>query len=129
MFDPNLPQENTVADAAQMRSQFNGLKALISYKCGASSCYVRHERFFLNGFYFSRWRASHPPNVTVPPNSHVVRQSNRRSRSPGVRENNAHFRFGNVWSSKPVCLVSDYENPSCRWHNVRYVSMELDKIA
>lgn len=29
MFDPNLPQENTVADAAQMRSQFNGLKALI----------------------------------------------------------------------------------------------------
>ena len=29
MFDPNLPQENTQADAAQMRSQFNGLKALI----------------------------------------------------------------------------------------------------
>lgn len=29
MFDPNLPQENTVADAAQMRSQFNSLKALI----------------------------------------------------------------------------------------------------
>jgi len=29
MFDPNLPQENTVADAAQMRSQFNGLKTLI----------------------------------------------------------------------------------------------------
>ena len=29
MFDPNLPQENTPADAAQMRSQFNGLKALI----------------------------------------------------------------------------------------------------
>jgi hypothetical protein len=29
MFDPNLPQENTLADAAQMRNQFNGLKALI----------------------------------------------------------------------------------------------------
>jgi hypothetical protein len=29
MFDPNLPQENTPADAAQMRSQFNSLKALI----------------------------------------------------------------------------------------------------
>ena len=29
MFDPTLPQENTLADAAQMRSQFNGLKALI----------------------------------------------------------------------------------------------------
>ncbi len=29
MFDPNLPQENTLADAAQMRSQLNGLKALI----------------------------------------------------------------------------------------------------
>ena len=29
MFDPNLPQENTIADAAQMRGQFNGLKALI----------------------------------------------------------------------------------------------------
>ena len=29
MFDPNLPQENTVADAAQMRTQFNGLKDLI----------------------------------------------------------------------------------------------------
>ena len=28
-FDPSLPQENTLADAAQMRSQFNGLKALI----------------------------------------------------------------------------------------------------
>ena len=29
MFDPNLPQENTLADAVQMRSQLNGLKALI----------------------------------------------------------------------------------------------------
>jgi hypothetical protein len=29
MFDPNLPQENTIADAAQMRGQFQGLKALI----------------------------------------------------------------------------------------------------
>jgi hypothetical protein len=28
-FDPNLPQELTPADAAQMRSQLNGLKALI----------------------------------------------------------------------------------------------------
>ncbi len=28
-FDPNLPQENTPADAAQMRSQLNGLKDLI----------------------------------------------------------------------------------------------------
>jgi hypothetical protein len=28
-FDPNLPQENTVADAVQMRSQLNGLKTLI----------------------------------------------------------------------------------------------------
>jgi hypothetical protein len=29
MFDPNLPQENTPADAVQMRSQLNGLKAII----------------------------------------------------------------------------------------------------
>ncbi len=29
MFDPTLPQENTPADAAQMRAQLNGLKALI----------------------------------------------------------------------------------------------------
>ena len=28
-FDPNLPQELTPADAAQIRAQFNGLKALI----------------------------------------------------------------------------------------------------
>ena len=28
-FDPNLPQENTLVDAVQMRSQLNGLKALI----------------------------------------------------------------------------------------------------
>ena len=28
-FDPNLPQENTPVDAAQMRSQLNGLKSLI----------------------------------------------------------------------------------------------------
>jgi hypothetical protein len=29
MFDPTLPIENTEIDAAQMRSQLNGLKALI----------------------------------------------------------------------------------------------------
>ena len=29
MFDPNLPQEGTEIDAVQMRSQLNGLKALI----------------------------------------------------------------------------------------------------
>ena len=29
MFDPTLPQEGTPLDAVQMRSQFNGLKALI----------------------------------------------------------------------------------------------------
>ncbi|MCX6856950.1 MAG: hypothetical protein NTV80_18825 [Verrucomicrobia bacterium] len=29
MFDPTLPQENTLADAVQMRGQLNGLKALI----------------------------------------------------------------------------------------------------
>lgn len=29
MFDPNLPQQHTLADAGQMRSQLNGLKALI----------------------------------------------------------------------------------------------------
>jgi len=28
-FDPNLPQENTPADAVQMRNQLNGLKAII----------------------------------------------------------------------------------------------------
>ncbi len=28
-YDPNLPQENTLADAVQMRSQLNGLKDLI----------------------------------------------------------------------------------------------------
>ena len=28
-FDPSLPQEATLADAAQMRAQFNGLKDLI----------------------------------------------------------------------------------------------------
>lgn len=28
-FDPNLPQENTPLDAAQIRAQLNGLKALI----------------------------------------------------------------------------------------------------
>jgi hypothetical protein len=28
-FDPNLPQENTLIDAAQMRGQLNGLKTLI----------------------------------------------------------------------------------------------------
>jgi hypothetical protein len=29
MFDPNLPQENTPLDAAEMRSQLTGLKTLI----------------------------------------------------------------------------------------------------
>ena len=29
MFDPTIPQEDTELDAAQMRDQFNGLKALI----------------------------------------------------------------------------------------------------
>lgn len=29
MFDPTLPQEGTPLDAVQMRSQLNGLKALI----------------------------------------------------------------------------------------------------
>jgi len=29
MFDPNLPQENTPADAVQMRQQLNALKSLI----------------------------------------------------------------------------------------------------
>ena len=29
MFDPNLPQEGTPLDAVQMRSQLNGLKAII----------------------------------------------------------------------------------------------------
>ena len=29
-FDPNLPQENTLADAAQVRAQFNGLADLIA---------------------------------------------------------------------------------------------------
>ena len=28
-FDPNLPQENTLVDAVQMRAQLNGLKALV----------------------------------------------------------------------------------------------------
>lgn len=28
-YDPNLPQENTLVDAAQMRGQLNGLKDLI----------------------------------------------------------------------------------------------------
>ena len=27
-FNPNLPQQNTLVDAAQMRDQLNGLKAL-----------------------------------------------------------------------------------------------------
>jgi hypothetical protein len=35
MFDPNLPQENTPLDAAEMRSQFNGLKSLID-ACASS---------------------------------------------------------------------------------------------
>lgn len=29
IFDPNLPLENTVIDAAEMRGELNGLKALI----------------------------------------------------------------------------------------------------
>jgi hypothetical protein len=40
MFDPTLPQENTLADAAQMRSQFNGLKALIDALLQVSAAQV-----------------------------------------------------------------------------------------
>jgi hypothetical protein len=40
MFDPNLPQENTLADAAQMRAQFNGLKAHIDAIPGIASAVV-----------------------------------------------------------------------------------------
>jgi hypothetical protein len=39
-FDPNLPQELTPADAAQMRNQFNGLKALIDAVSGVTSAVV-----------------------------------------------------------------------------------------
>jgi len=39
-FDPTLPQENTVADAAQMRAQFNGLKDLIDAVSGITSAQV-----------------------------------------------------------------------------------------
>ena len=40
MFDPNLPQQNTLADAAQMRSQLNGLKDLIDAIPGVNSAVV-----------------------------------------------------------------------------------------
>ncbi len=39
-FDPNLPQENTLADAAQMRAQLNGLKDLIDAVSGVTSAVV-----------------------------------------------------------------------------------------
>jgi hypothetical protein len=39
-FDPNLPQENTPADAVQMRSQLNGLKALIDAAPGLTAVVV-----------------------------------------------------------------------------------------
>jgi hypothetical protein len=39
-FDPNLPQENTLADAAQMRAQLNGLKTLIDNGSGITSAVV-----------------------------------------------------------------------------------------
>ena len=39
-FDPNLPQENTLVDAAQMRAQLNGLKALIDALQGVSAAQV-----------------------------------------------------------------------------------------
>jgi hypothetical protein len=37
MFDPNLPQEGTPLDAVQMRSQLNGLKALIDAALGITA--------------------------------------------------------------------------------------------
>ncbi len=40
MFDPTLPQENTLADAAQMRSQLNSLKALIDAALGINAAQV-----------------------------------------------------------------------------------------
>jgi len=40
MFDPNLPQENTLADAVQMRAQFNGLKTLIDAISGITGAVV-----------------------------------------------------------------------------------------
>jgi hypothetical protein len=39
-FDPNLPQENTLADAMQMRGQFNGLKTLIDAIPGITGAVV-----------------------------------------------------------------------------------------
>jgi len=39
-FDPNLPQENTLADAVQMRAQFNGLKDLIDAVPGITDAVV-----------------------------------------------------------------------------------------
>jgi hypothetical protein len=40
MFDPNLPQENTLADAAQMRAQFNALNDRIDGVPGITSVVV-----------------------------------------------------------------------------------------
>src|SRR5437868_2612719 len=40
MFDPNLPQENTLADAVQMRAQFNGLNDKIDAIPGITSAVV-----------------------------------------------------------------------------------------
>jgi len=40
MFDPNLPQANTLADAVQMRAQFNGLKTLIDAIPGITAAVV-----------------------------------------------------------------------------------------
>ena len=39
-YDPTLPQENTVADAVQMRAQLNGLKDLIDAVSGVTSAVV-----------------------------------------------------------------------------------------
>ena len=39
-FDPSLPQENTLADAVQMRAQFTGLKDLIDAVSGVTSAVV-----------------------------------------------------------------------------------------
>ena len=40
MFDPNLPQANTLADAVQMRAQFNGLNDKIDAIPGITSAVV-----------------------------------------------------------------------------------------
>lgn len=39
-FDPNIPLEFTLADAAQMRAQFNGLKDLIDAVSGITAVQV-----------------------------------------------------------------------------------------